>query len=174
MRTHDCLLGGKSFQGTWSCTQAGGTRSRVIACPYQYSLRGRDNLRREGSRHTRKVGAGHNINRERRLKSSYWKVAFDQKRSMIIIWWRGLSLWEGTWVCKKENSELAGRGLKWLTTYFDGSFKFEQNRLWNENFSRTMAKFSDFSFGELHWFSWAGATHLKEPVNNPVNVEVCH
>jgi len=57
-----------------------------------------------------------------------------------------------------------------ITTDFDRGFQLEQNRLLNENLSSLIAKLCNLLLGELHGLAGLGSTHLKELVDDSVDV----
>jgi len=57
---------------------------------------------------------------------------------------------------------------------FDWGFKFEKNGLRDEDFSRSVAKFSNFAFSKRHWFAWFLTSNFKKAINNGLHVKLGH
>lgn len=62
-------------------------------------------------------------------------------------------------------------------THLDGSFKFQEYRLRNEDFARLGAEKADFGLEKLDLFARSAASHLEQPIDYRVKIDlmlVCH
>jgi hypothetical protein len=59
-----------------------------------------------------------------------------------------------------------------ITTNLDGGFKFEEDRLRNENLARFGTEESDLRFEELYLLSGAAASDLKEAIDYRIEIDL--